>query len=202
MLRTIHDFLVWSPFTDPPTARWASFGAFAVFFLLAWTAVCLWVRSYDDAEFVGYQARDVAAGAGVSSGELLLVIKEDVRVGQRGVIYDRGNRRSVDAASAEELHWGYGYSFYEYPSGQKFGELAVPLWCPLIAFALLSVRYLRHYRRDRSRRLRATGGLCTRCGYDLRATPGRCPECGAPAPAVLSGPNGATSGAADAPPVR
>jgi hypothetical protein len=51
-------------------------------------------------------------------------------------------------------------------------SLTVPLWMPLIVFAVLPVRWLVLRRRHRA------PFACPSCGYDLRATPDRCPECG------------------------
>ncbi len=59
----------------------------------------------------------------------------------------------------------------------------LPLWCPLVLFAILP---LLRERRSHTLRRRRLLGLCNVCGYDLRATPGRCPECGTiPAKASL-----------------
>jgi len=66
------------------------------------------------------------------------------------------------------------------PETELFVVLAVPLWLPVLLFAVPPLLYLRRIMRRR-RRLRV--GLCPTCGYDLRATPTQCPECGTPAPA-------------------
>ncbi len=58
-------------------------------------------------------------------------------------------------------------------SGIGWFSLAVPLWCPLLPTALVTVWL---FRRDR----RHPPGHCHGCGYDLTGnTTGRCPECGA-----------------------
>ena len=54
-------------------------------------------------------------------------------------------------------------------------SLVLPLWIPLLGFAVLSSYLLRPiYRRRKRKKL----GLCLRCGYDLRGSTDRCPECG------------------------
>ena len=52
-------------------------------------------------------------------------------------------------------------------------SVSVPLWMPLVAFAIpTAVPWWR-------RRPRFRAGLCQKCGYDLTANVnGRCPECG------------------------
>jgi hypothetical protein len=64
-----------------------------------------------------------------------------------------------------------GYTF------RTGGVLAVSLWVPMLAFAILPLWLWRRRRVTRGK------GLCEACGYDLRATPERCPECGAVAKA-------------------
>ncbi len=64
--------------------------------------------------------------------------------------------------------------------------LWIPLWLPLLLFALAPVA---HLRRQRQAWRRGVNGLCVRCGYDLRASPGRCPECGAVPAAIARGPD-------------
>ena len=64
-------------------------------------------------------------------------------------------------------------------------SVGLPLYVPLVPFAIIPGVELRHWVRRR-RRLR--GGLCEACGYDLRGSMrmcsqcgthvGRCPECG------------------------
>lgn len=61
---------------------------------------------------------------------------------------------------------------------QGWEIVAIPLWIPFLALAVLAVVQLAPEWR---RRRRAWGGCCKRCGYDLRATPEQCPECGLPA---------------------
>jgi hypothetical protein len=58
-----------------------------------------------------------------------------------------------------------------------YQAIGVPLWMPLVLFALTPAARVagRLVRRTRANRQR---GLCPACGYDLRATPDRCPECG------------------------
>jgi len=57
------------------------------------------------------------------------------------------------------------------------GNLVIPLWMPVLAFAspLVGSRLLRYRRYCKRGQL----GLCTHCGYDLRGSQERCPECGA-----------------------
>ncbi|HWE92979.1 MAG TPA: hypothetical protein VG269_03330 [Tepidisphaeraceae bacterium] len=57
----------------------------------------------------------------------------------------------------------------------SFTIVALPLWVPAVAFAILPAwRGIVILRRAR----RPVPGVCRNCNYDLRATPGRCPECG------------------------
>ena len=56
-------------------------------------------------------------------------------------------------------------------------SVVIPLWAPLVVFAVwLSIALVRGPLRDRRRRRR---GFCIDCGYNLRGLPeNRCPECG------------------------
>lgn len=61
-------------------------------------------------------------------------------------------------------------------------EARLPHW--MLAFPLLIAGLIWVRRMSAGRhRLRALGGLCLQCGYDLRASKDRCPECGTPIPA-------------------
>jgi len=66
------------------------------------------------------------------------------------------------------------------PPGERYSLrlLMIPYWSLAAATAVLPIRWLYRFRRDRLRRTRRESGLCATCGYDLRASPGRCPECG------------------------
>lgn len=56
--------------------------------------------------------------------------------------------------------------------------LLVPVWYPLLAFAVAPALWLVREWKHRKARQRGASGLCPACGYDLRASPDRCPECG------------------------
>lgn len=55
----------------------------------------------------------------------------------------------------------------------------IPYWFLIPLTAILPILWFRHGRRQR---LRAHGGQCLKCGYDLRESKGQCPECGATVP--------------------
>ncbi len=63
--------------------------------------------------------------------------------------------------------------WYGYPT--RAWRLAIPLWIPALAFAILPAISFVSSRRRRSR---SKHGLCVGCAYDLRGTEGACPECG------------------------
>ncbi len=75
--------------------------------------------------------------------------------------------------------WGFGYldiTGDAYSGKLRVRKLYMPLWWPILPFALTpAICTWQFWRRKHRRRL----GLCPTCGYDLRATPDRCPECGA-----------------------
>jgi hypothetical protein len=68
--------------------------------------------------------------------------------------------------------WGRG--------GAYVWLLRVPMWCPVMLFALLAASCFRIARMSRR------PGCCAACGYDLRGTPSGwiCPECGTARSAV------------------
>src|SRR5215469_489049 len=54
-------------------------------------------------------------------------------------------------------------------------------WVEMLAFAPAIYIFRREWYRRRQRELRAEGGCCLKCGYDLHGnTSGVCPECGTP----------------------
>ncbi|HEY8668357.1 MAG TPA: hypothetical protein VIL86_17030 [Tepidisphaeraceae bacterium] len=82
---------------------------------------------------------------------------------------------------------GFTYAYWNnflpiYFDTQSMTLVIVPIWFPMLLFALLPALRLRRYLLDRQRH---RPGFCRQCGYDLRATPLRCPECGTP-PAVVA----------------
>lgn len=105
-------------------------------------------------------------------------------------------RLQVLYKSEEYFGWGvYGYEsgfvvrWLDYPGyslvpyyvdgrGEGPVRTSVPLWVPLIPFAVPLFAGWRHKRRRESRRRM---GFCPVCGYDLTGNrSGRCPECGTP----------------------
>ena len=78
--------------------------------------------------------------------------------------YFHSERRTLFVGTMSAWVWG-------------FRIVGVPLWLPVVAFAVPPLVWV--VRRRRARR-RARTGLCSGCGYDLRASRefGRCPECG------------------------
>jgi hypothetical protein len=84
----------------------------------------------------------------------------------------------------------YGFNFAHFANPPTMGgsfpgrpgssgiQLIVPLWCLLLAFALIASPGVWSWNRRRRNRRRRIAHRCTACGYDLRATPERCPECG------------------------
>ncbi|MFI5381172.1 MAG: hypothetical protein ACHRHE_17885 [Tepidisphaerales bacterium] len=81
----------------------------------------------------------------------------------------------MNANSPKELHRFAGFSLRRATVPDSHWVVDLPLWCPLVLFAILPLLWTRRWRRRRRQRMM---GLCTVCGYDLRATPDRCPECG------------------------
>jgi hypothetical protein len=54
----------------------------------------------------------------------------------------------------------------------------VPHWFLVLVTGILPATWLIAARRQTSRAVRMSMGLCAECGYDLRESPVRCPECG------------------------
>ncbi|MFI5379052.1 MAG: hypothetical protein ACHRHE_07140 [Tepidisphaerales bacterium] len=86
----------------------------------------------------------------------------------------RSIRTTKGFAPGELLDFA-GFSLRRETSPLDARIIDLPLWCPLLLFAISPYLWLRRWRKRRRRRVL---GLCIVCGYDLRATPGRCPECG------------------------
>jgi len=171
--------------------------------LMCAAVVALWVRSYwvSDAVFLG--TKSVERGAHSVSGTLALVENGMPNLRPRpGLRRERSDSRGsspwVDASPLSlPNRAGFGYretglpaGHFRLPGGTDIfvppvitGRMVlVPLWLPVVLFALLPAARL--YRRVRPR---YHAGRCQRCGYDLRASPGRCPECGATASVSTTG---------------
>ena len=65
--------------------------------------------------------------------------------------------------------------FYTKGPPGTYDVISLPLWIPIISFAVLPLHAVMILHR---RRKRKKLGLCLGCGYDLRASKDRCPECG------------------------
>ena len=89
--------------------------------------------------------------------------------------------RKTKGSDPEELLHSAGFSLKRgFAPFTCWWIVDLPLWCPLVLFAIPPCLWVRRWQKRRRRYLI---GLCNVCGYDLRATPDRCPECGTVPPA-------------------
>jgi 4-amino-4-deoxy-L-arabinose transferase-like glycosyltransferase len=166
--------------------------------LLCVATVGLWVRSYDQAERIGWASAGNGPGGynehyfGViaTDGDLRICFTHNldeapsplppVPFGSTpapvGLLHDRLPNSQVRNDKAIRL---LGFSAYfsrdsNTPSFTLTDRwIQMPGWLLAVLLALPVGIHLTKRRRHRS-----TNGFCQRCGYDLRATPDRCPECG------------------------
>jgi hypothetical protein len=69
-----------------------------------------------------------------------------------------------------------GVQLYHASATRNWGrDLIVPCLAPTLIFVPIA---LLRIQKACLNRIRQSGGLCKRCGYDLRASVDRCPECG------------------------
>jgi hypothetical protein len=159
----------------------------ALSLLLGVAVVVLWVRSYWDADFVGWSDQRRFFGA-LSMGGVLRFEHGSYgagRAGWNGVSYptpEGGLWGEVTARTRRGgalRNWGLAYARIDYRLDGTMVRhaLYVPHWLAAAVMTVLPVLTIR------ARRRRRDSSICTTCGYDLRATPDRCPECGATAPA-------------------
>src|SRR5688572_12666722 len=138
----------------------------ALSLLLCAAAVVLWVRSHhDDGDSYTFVERPNERSISTDAGSL--VFRADYSWSEAPPLSEAGN--SYD-------HQWLGFRAV---AGWSWNGLTkwwiVPLWFPVVLFALPPLIWILLFVR---RRLRRPSGGCPTCGYDLRATPDRCPECG------------------------
>jgi len=159
--------------------------------LISLSSALLWVLSYVGVSSLFAVGRASVGHVTVGGGQIVfllqhgagtaeLIANEPGGAGSRGFRYsaDRTHYFDFNDRFRESLRFDWRSQVMTLKSGATTSSrfLAVPLWSPMLAFAIAPVIASRR-RRARERRIR--DGLCLKCGYDLRASPDRCPECGA-----------------------
>ncbi len=94
----------------------------------------------------------------------------------------RATRWEVSVVSPSRARYGFIRPIAERVPSLKFSYVSLPLWLPLLVFAIPTAIL---WHRDRRR---SPPGHCQQCGYDLTGNEsGVCPECGVPCQAKAGG---------------
>lgn len=168
-------------------ARFVANSAILLSTLLCIALVSLWVRSYWYGDRIVCARESFTASIGSEGGTCFFEWSTRWPGDQCGPRHDSWLITPMPSFGAPERPLVHLWTFSHSREDEAvvfdrtravmtpFHSVVVPLWLPMLLFAMAPATWvLRRRRRNR----RNDRGMCPSCGYDLRATPERCPECG------------------------